>query len=132
MITSRWLTDEDYETLAASLEKDEYHLGNVAGFFYEPGTCCNVYEDESGPIMFLRGCVNKLEQSIDIDIQFVSNLDTRRNMGALFAANKYFVANCKGHGFKELIFSTKSPRLKQFCKKYLGFAEVDGRMHKAL
>ena len=134
MITTRWIEPEDRALIAESLKTDEYHFGNDASFFYEPNTCCNVYEDEHGPIMFLRGFVDALvgERSVCIDIQFMSNLDARRNMEALLFANKYFVANCKEHGFEELVFSTKSSKLKRFCKKYLGFVEVDGRMHRAL
>jgi len=134
MVTTRWIQPEDHDLITESLKTDEYHFGNEADFFYDPDTCCNVYEDENGPIMYLRGYVDSQvgERSVCIDIQFLSNIDARRNMEALLFANKYFVANCKEQGFEELVFSTKSTRLKKFCTKYLGFAEVDGKMHKVL
>jgi hypothetical protein len=133
MITTRWIEESDYDLIAASLLTDEYHKGEKSDFFYNKDSCCNVYEDEKGPIMFLRGCVySDSVESIRIDIQFMSNTDSRRNMEALMFANENFVVNCKRNGFKELVFETKSPKLKRFCVKYLGFVEIDGRMHKAL
>jgi hypothetical protein len=134
MITTRWITDDDYELIAASLEKDEYHKEQVAGFFYEENTLTNAYEDEDGPIMFLRGSLNPLLgfDALCIDIQFMDNADLRRNMSALLFANEHFVAQCKANGFKEFVFSTNSQKLKRFCSKYLGFAEIAGKMHKTL
>jgi hypothetical protein len=133
MITTRWIRPEDQELIAESLKTDEYHFGNDAEFFYDPNACCNVYEDENGPIMFLRGCIYQGNpELVGIDIQFMSNDDSRRNMEALLLANNVWAAQCKENGFKELVFSTRSLRLKRFCMKYLGFAEVDGRMRKVL
>jgi hypothetical protein len=134
MITTRLITLDDYPIISDALEYDEYHKGGEPEFFYKKNTCCNVYEDERGPIFYLRGSIDPDVgvQAICIDIQFVSNNDTRRNMEALLVANNVWVPQCKEQGFKELVFNTNSPKLKRFCTKYLGFADIDGKMRKTL
>jgi hypothetical protein len=134
MITSRWIQPKDYKILKESLERDEYHKDGKPEFFYSIDACCNVYEDENGPIFFIRGYIDGLIgfQTICIDIQFVSNDDRKRNMEALVFANENFTKQCKKCGFNEFVFQTNSPKLKAFCMKYLGFLEVEGRMRKQL
>jgi hypothetical protein len=118
-MNDRWITPEDYDTLYFSLKSDQYHKNTLPEFFYQPGTFCKVYEEDT-PIMFVRGM-----KSLRLDIQFVNNTDFERNRRAMKENFPTFVENCKKAGFQELVFNTSSPLLKRFCKK-LGFREVEG------
>lgn len=120
-MTDRWLTLDDYTTLSFSLKRDQYHQETTPEFFYQPGSFCKVYEDDSGPIMFVRGL-----KSLRIDIQFINNNDFERNRRAMIENFPAFVNQCRSAGFGELVFNTTSPLLKRFCKKTLGFKEVPG------
>ena len=127
MITERWINENDYSPLKDSLAKDEYHRDTRPDFFYTPGTVCKVYEDEKGPIMYVRGC-----KSLRIDIQFFSNHDYERNREVLTTKFKEFVNTCKASGFKELVFNTDSPLLKRFCIQKLNFFEVSGELRYSI
>jgi hypothetical protein len=118
----RFITPEDYLTIDFSLKRDQYHTGMKPDFFFTPGSFCKVFEDDDGPIMFVRGV-----KALRIDIQFVDNRDFERNKAALAKENfDSFADNCRGAGFKELIFNTTSPLLKRYCKTVLGFNVVEG------
>jgi hypothetical protein len=128
MITERWLTHEDYSTIELSLLLDSHHKTTTPNFFYKDGTACKVYEDESGPIMFVRGT-----KALRIDIQFVDNNDFERNKEAITEGFDGFVQQCKDNGFTELVFYSDSPLLKRFLKrKEFGFVEVSGEMRKLI
>lgn len=125
MITDRWLQAEDLPALAASLAKDEYHKNTTPDFFLQPGTACKVYEDEKGPIMFVRGT-----KALRMDIQFFDNNDSERNREVMITQFPAFVEKVKEHGFTELIFCTDSRALRAFCKRQFKFKEVEGELRK--
>lgn len=125
MIYERWLEESDRRIINESLETDEYHKDTSTDFFYDKSAVCKVYEDENGPIMYVKGT-----KAIRLDIQFVSNNDFRRNRKALLDGFDRFVENAKAAGFSELIFCSNSPLLKDFCKKNFGFKESSGEMRK--
>lgn len=127
MITSRMLEEGDQVLLELSLAKDAYHKETPAEFFYAPGSVCNVYEDETGPIMFVRGT-----KALRVDIQFTDNNDFERNKKALSEAFGPFAAKAKAAGFTELVFFSESPLLMFFCKREFGFEEVSGEFRKFL
>ena len=77
-ISSRNITGADYSILASSLLLDEYHKDTLPDFFYEEGTVTSVFEDEQGIVLFVRGKV--LNGAIVMDIQFLNNLNVKRNM----------------------------------------------------
>lgn len=117
----RWITEDDRNLLDESLKKDVFHKTTTADFFYAPGTFCKVYEDEKGPVLFLRAC-----KSLRLDIQFLDNYDIERNKAILQNEFTAFALQCKSAGFLELVFNTTSPHLKRFCKNTLGFQIVEG------
>src|ERR1700743_501744 len=75
VITDRFIEQKDLPLLAISLENDEHHKGTTPEFFTELGTVTKVYEDELGPICFVRGA-----KALRLDIQYVDNNDKKRNM----------------------------------------------------
>lgn len=127
MITDRWLGLEDYNLLALSLAQDEHHKGTQPEFFTQLGTVCKVYEDEQGPICFVRGA-----KALRLDIQYVDNNDRRRNMAAMLGGFEELAASARENGFTEIIFQSNNPLLKAFCVKRLGFVESDGELRKKI
>lgn len=120
MVTDRLYEDADYDLLDLSLSKDEHHTTTKPEFFTEPGTVCKVYEDEAGPILFVKG-----SPVLRLDIQFVDNAD-RRNMKAMLEGLPPLAQKARDNGFKEIVFNTSSPLLKAFCIKRFGFELTEG------
>src|ERR1700744_1403517 len=121
MVTDRFLDASDLPNIAMALAKDEYHKGTEAEFFTQFGCISKVYEDEIGPIMYVRGA-----KALRLDIQFVDNNDARRNMKAMLERFPDLVEKAKENGFSEIVFVTNSPLLKKFCEKRLGFETMAG------
>ena len=127
MVTDRFLETRDLPLLALSLAKDEIHKGTEPEFFTQPGTVCKVYEDEIGPICFVRGT-----KALRLDIQYVSNDDTKRNMKAMLGGFDKLADKARENGFTEIVFQSNSPLLKKFCIKAFGFYEYEGELRKHL
>ena len=125
MITCRPITKDDYEMLAISLLADEYHFETPAEFFYEQDSVCSVYEDDSGPILFVRGQALLLSDRkfIRLDIQYLDNNDGKRNLKAMMKGFPELADNAKTNGFSGFIFESTAPLLRAFCIKRLGFEE---------
>lgn len=127
MMTSRPIDPTDKELLHASLTDDRYHTTTTTDFFYAPGSVCNVYEDEQGPVLFCRG-----SKALRLDIQFVNNRDFRRNRDVLINGFPNMMEKARANGFTEIIFCSNSPLLVRFCKHTLGFTDVDGELRLIL
>jgi len=110
MITSRTIEESDQPLIESALAGDTFHPGVSSGVFYAPGTVANVYSDESGPIMFVRGC-----KSLRIDICFVDNADHVRNKAAIVDGFFRLVGQAKAAGFSEITTSTNGPGLLRFA-----------------
>lgn len=125
MITSRYITDDDYSLLASSLMLDEHHKDTPASFFYADGTVCSVYEDEKGPICFVRGkpIIEKGVGIIQLDIQYLNNDDGRRNLKAMLTGFPELENKAKDNGFSGFFFISTVPLLRNFCIKRLGFQD---------
>ena len=125
MITSRYITQEDYSLLESSLMLDEFHRDTQAGFFYTEGTIASVYEDENGPILFVRGkpIIHEGIGIIQLDIQFLNNKDGKRNLKAMLTGFPLLEQKAKENGFSGFFFVSNVPLLRQFCVKRLGFVE---------
>jgi hypothetical protein len=127
MVTDRFLESRDLLTLEKSLKNDVHHQGTPPEFFTQLGTITKVYEDEKGPILFVRGA-----KAIRIDIQFVDNTDHKRNAKAMIEGFDKLADKCKQQGFSEVIFNSNNQMLKKFCIKRFGFVESDGELRKYL
>jgi hypothetical protein len=127
MVTDRFMEASDAPLLARSLANDEHHRSTPPEFFTAPGTICKVYEDELGPICFVRGT-----KALRLDIQYVDNADKKRNMTAMLEGFDRLAKNAASHGFTEIIFQTNSPLLRKFCVKAFGFYEYEGELRKHL
>jgi hypothetical protein len=125
MITNRLITDEDYSLLTESLSQDEYHKETHTDFFYEPNTRCLVYEDEDGPICWVRGLpiVHNQVGMIQLDIQFLDNRDAKRNLKAMLIGFPELERMAKLNKFVGFFFTSIQPSLCKFCIKRLGFQQ---------
>jgi hypothetical protein len=122
MVTDRLLESQDKPLLADSLSKDEHHKDTTTpDFFYAPGTVCKVYEDEDGPICFVR-CTKVLR----LDIQYKDNEDKKRNLKAMISGFDSLEKKARDNGYTEIAFKTNSPLMKAFCTRRFGFVEECG------
>jgi hypothetical protein len=122
----RRLEQNDYELLATSLLTDEYHSETPPEFFYDPDAICNVYEDDDGLVLFLRGQAVSLgsdKKIIRLDIQYLNNNDFRRNMKTMLEEFPKLEENARQNGFSGFVFHSTSPLLRKFCIKRLGFQD---------
>lgn len=125
MVTDRFLQEYDEPLLTVALAQDEYHVGTAPEFFTAPGTICKVYEDELGPICFVRGA-----KALRLDIQYVDNKDRKRNMKAMLEGFDKLAKKASSYGFTEIIFNSNNPMLRKFCVKAFGFIESEGELRK--
>lgn len=127
MITDRFIELQDLNLLQLSLADDIYHHGTTVDFFTAPGSVCKVYEDEEGPIMFVRGA-----KALRVDIQYMDNTDVRRNMKCMLAGFPPLVEKAKENGFTEIIFNSDHQLLREFCVRRLGFIPSSGELRKEI
>jgi hypothetical protein len=127
MITDRFMEESDLALLELSLSRDEHHEGTTPEFFTEPGTLSKVYEDERGPILFVKGT-----PVLRLDIQYVSNEDFERNKEAMLEGFPPLAAKAKANGYKEIIFESNVRALRIFCQRHFGFKESAGELRKIL
>jgi hypothetical protein len=128
MVTTRYISQDDYELLKASLAADIYHSETPPEFFYEEGTVCSIYSDEKGPVFFARGqpVVNESgDIYIKLDLQYLNNLDARRNMRTLLDGFKELEIKAAKNGFKGFITNVTVPALRKFDIRRLGFRELN-------
>lgn len=127
MITDRYFEPSDLDLLELSLSRDEHHTGTKPEFFTQVGCISKVYEDELGPILFVRGA-----KALRLDIQFANNDDHKRNMKAMLGGFDGLAKKAFQNGFTEVIFNSNNEMLKKFCIKRFGFEESNGELRKYL
>lgn len=125
MITDRFFESGDINLLELSLARDEQHIGTKPEFFIQPGTIAKVYEDEQGPILFLRGA-----KALRLDAQFVDNNDYKRNMRAMLVGFDSLAKKAAEHGFTEIVFTTNNQAFQKFCVKRCGFIQCEGEIRR--
>ena len=124
MISSRHITEYDYGDIEEAIQKDPYHRDTTKPeFFYEPGTICNVYCDEQGPIFWVRGS-SDVDKNLRLDIQYRRNKDVRRNKEAMDIGLPLLEERAKVRGFRAFLFESTSPHLIKYCTEQLGFTLV--------
>lgn len=126
MITSRYIKDDDYSLLASSLMLDEYHKDTPASFFYADDAITSVFEDEDGVVLFVRA--KAVESVIVLDIQFINNLDAKRNMKTMLYGFPILAERAKENGFYGFCFESTVELLRKFCCKRLGFTEYNEQL----
>jgi hypothetical protein len=131
MTTSKYLEEADYQALLYSLANDEFHKDTPLEFFLEPGTICSLYSDDKGPVVYVRGksIVNESGiRFIQLDLQFISNGDAKRNIKVMLDGFKDLEEKAKCNNFHGFFFESDVVLLRQFCIKRLGFLVAFGDM----
>jgi hypothetical protein len=79
--------------------------------------------------MFVRGkgIDNNGIQTLQVDIQYVSNKDGKRNLKVMREGFPALAAKAKENGFSDIVFDSSVPALRKFCLKRLGFVEAVGQ-----
>lgn len=99
------------------MRADEFHKHLEPTLFYETGTETLVFEDASGPILFVN-----LARALRAFVQFAPD-EKERTRAALPQAFAFVKGEARKTLFRELIFESVSRPLIAFCKRYLGFKE---------
>jgi hypothetical protein len=128
MITSRHMTAEDIPLLQASIDGDEHHKGTDVNFWLESECMVNVYEDDAGPVLFLRGSILR-DGICRLDIQFIDNTQGKRNLKCIGIGLPLMEEKLKLHNFIGIVFESKSPLLKKYCQKRHGFEDLPLNEH---
>lgn len=128
MVKDRLIDSQDKVLLAVSIAKDEHHKDTTTpGFFYAPGTVSKVYEDEQGPVCFVR-----FSKVLRLDIQYVNNDDKKRNFKVMVSGFGALEKQARDNGYTEIEFQSNSDLLKKFCISRFGFVEEAGGMMRKL
>jgi hypothetical protein len=125
MITSRYITAEDYPLLETSLAADPYHKGTSIDFFKEQNTVTSVYSFDDELILFTRGKVVSTSGPafIQLDIQFINNESRAKNLIVMLTGFYELEKKSRQEGFAGFIFHSDVPLLRKFCIRRLGFSE---------
>jgi len=115
MITERPLQEADLENLAKEISFEPEHNWMTTKFFQSPNSKALVYEDENGPIMYLR-----MSSCLRIHIQFCRT-DKDRIRKALIAGGASIIPKAKQNGYASVLYETANKSLAWFCRRYLGF-----------
>lgn len=124
--TVRPMTEQDRAYLEMKIQADKYHRGRMdADFFLNllPGESAWALEDREGRVVFYF----KNTPCIRMSIQFTGDIDLkdkRRNMSGLIRGLAWIEAIFRTSRFREILFDTEGPELKQFAKSRLGFVET--------
>jgi hypothetical protein len=124
MIHDRSISSDDLSLIASAIEADEQSK-RPAEFFTEPGSVANIYEDETGPLVVIRGI-----KSLRLDAQI---LTTERAQGraAIALGVSRLAKKARENGFKEIVFRTDAKDIADLALGF-GFVAQDGEYRKAI
>jgi hypothetical protein len=111
----RKLTEEDRARVSEWMAADEFHKSFSPDLFYAECSETLVFEDETGPILFVN-----LSPALRAFVQFAPN-QAERTRVALPEAFAFVKGEARKRGFSEMLFESVSKPLIRFCKKRLGF-----------
>jgi hypothetical protein len=133
MLVIRKIEDRDREMLWEWIQKDREHFeaGTTADFFFEPETESFVYEDELGPVFFVRLSQDLIASGLlRIDIQF--GADKKRTSSCMTEGFQSLVDRAKESGFKGMVFRSTSEPLIRFCVKRFSFEKFGDELFRPL
>jgi len=118
MVKSRPTTEADVNDLQKALNQSSHPNQKVE--HYASVGVTDVYEDESGPIGFLR-----YTKALRLCACWIDDKDKHRNAASISQAITDAVQKAKSNGYTEILFETESESYKTFCEK-LGFEKAVG------
>ena len=113
----RKITEEDRPKIDALIAKDKFHSGDgTSGFFFQPFSEGIAFENEAGDAVYFR-----IARALRINAVF--DCDARAsNKEIMTEAAKFFEANARTSGFREILYTSENPLLRKFGTT-VGFAE---------
>jgi hypothetical protein len=112
----RHIAEDDRPLLQQWIADDEDHKDTTApDFWLSPENLSHVYEDENGPVLFV-----KMSKVLRLDIQF-DNKAKVRNAKVILRGFPGLAKLAKEAGFREIVFCSKSKGLVGFLKRAFGF-----------
>lgn len=117
-----FVMSNDMQALETALAVDTYHPGTTPEFFTAPNTTCFVFENDKGPVLFVRGT-----SALRVDLCFTDNEDIETNKEALLQGIEILKTRAKDNGYTELVGYSNSLKLMQFFKNQ-DFEVVAGEM----
>lgn len=113
MTTIRPMTDQDYGSLQAAIDRSVFHPGEwkIKDFIHTPQApkMCTVIEDSKGSIAFVR-----FTKTLRICCVWNDELDVHRNGRAVVVGIHDAVKQAQANGFSEIIITTDNEKLAQF------------------
>jgi hypothetical protein len=116
MTTIRLTTEDDRPLLQQWISEDEDHKDTTTpDFWLSPENLSHVYEDDKGPVLFL-----KMSKVLRLDIQF-DNKAKVRNAKVILAGFPALEELARKAGFREIVFCSKSKGLVGLLQRCFGF-----------
>ena len=119
---SRPVFTSDIPALRAAIDADKFHPKGTWTVEHFRGLS-EVFEDSRGPVVFvLYG--PEFGGRLRISTMWCTPDESQRNGRAIIFLVRSAAERAHTTGFKELIFTTKHDKLRDFCIKALGFAGI--------
>ena len=124
--TVRPIEEKDRAYLQGLIEADPYHRDDMtADYFLDPipGVDGWAMEDDQGQVIFYF----RTHVCCRIAIQFqpvTGPADRQRNASALERGLRWIESRLRANNFREIVFDTKGPELREFARRRLGFVDA--------
>jgi hypothetical protein len=120
-------TDRPY--IDQLITADPYHKGMTAGFFLEllPGEDAWAIEDEQGRVMLYF----KTQTACRVSLQF-GDQNRHRNLDVLLRGMAWIESMLRSNRFREILFQTDGPELRNMAKRRMGFRETSGDLVRGI
>jgi hypothetical protein len=128
--TVRPIEEKDRPYLTELILNDPYHADRMDADWFlvlNQGEDAWAIEDEQGRILLYF----KTQTAVRLSLQFAQGEgreEKYRNALALINGVEWITAQLCRNGFRELLFQTDGPELKEMAKKRMGFRETTGEL----
>jgi hypothetical protein len=122
--TVRPAGEQDREHIEHWIASDPFHRNRLDVDYFlslRPGEECYALENQNGHVVFYF----KTQSAVRISIQFGPSTDPasrRSNSIALLKGMRWIEGLLRHHHYREVLFDTEGPQLREFAEKHLGFA----------
>ena len=132
--TVRAIEEKDRAYLTQLISNDPYHRDCMDADWFlvlAPGEDAWAIEDENGNIFLYF----KTQTAVRLSLQFAQGEGHRekyKNARGLIAGVEWIVSQFQRNAFREVLFQTEGPELKEMAKKRLGFRESSGELIRGI
>jgi hypothetical protein len=132
--TVRPIEEKDRAYLDSLIANDPYHQDRMDADWFlvqVPGEDAWAIEDENGTVLLYF----KTQTAVRLSLQFAQGEgreEKYRNALALINGVEWITAQLRSNGFRELLFQTDGPELKEMAKRRMGFRESSGELVRGI